>query len=218
MTWLVVDVEADGPAPGSDLYSMVSFGAVVVEPGLKRTFKGFTRPISDRWLPDALAVSSITREQHEAYADPAETMISFSQWVFAQTGGERATLISDNLGFDWMFITWYLHRYTGGTPFGFSGRRLNDLFAGWKGNANATQGWKKWRKTKHTHDPVDDATGMAEALLEMKRRGLRIDAIPEPELVLYGEPGHPRQPSCPHMERGIYICKDASCRAWYNDV
>ena len=30
MTWVMVDVEADGPAPG--LYSMVSFGAVVAEP------------------------------------------------------------------------------------------------------------------------------------------------------------------------------------------
>lgn len=47
-------------------------------------------------------------------------------------------------------------------------------------NANATQGWKKMRKTKHTHDPLDDAMGMAEAILEIKKRGLiRIDAIPD---------------------------------------
>ncbi len=35
--YIVVDVEADGPIPGD--YSMIWFGAVIVEPGLKRTFE-----------------------------------------------------------------------------------------------------------------------------------------------------------------------------------
>jgi len=48
----MVDVESDGPIPGD--FSMVCFGAVVVEPGLERTFYGCLRPISERWLPDAL--------------------------------------------------------------------------------------------------------------------------------------------------------------------
>ena len=33
---VVVDVEADGPIPGE--YSMVCFGAVVVEPSLRKAF------------------------------------------------------------------------------------------------------------------------------------------------------------------------------------
>jgi hypothetical protein len=36
MSYFMVDVEADGPIPGR--YSMISFGAIVVEPGLQRTF------------------------------------------------------------------------------------------------------------------------------------------------------------------------------------
>jgi hypothetical protein len=59
---LVLDVESDGPAPL--LYSMVSFGAVIVEPGLSRTFRGETAPISESWIPEALAISGVTREQH----------------------------------------------------------------------------------------------------------------------------------------------------------
>ena len=51
MSLYVVDVEADGPIPGK--YSMVSFGAVLVEPGLGRTFHGKTRPISEAFLPEA---------------------------------------------------------------------------------------------------------------------------------------------------------------------
>jgi hypothetical protein len=34
--------------------------------------------------------------------------------------------------------------------------------------------WKHLRKTAHDHNPVNDALGNAEALLEMKRRGLNI--------------------------------------------
>ena len=34
--------------------------------------------------------------------------------------------------------------------------------------------FKHLRKTPHTHNPLDDAIGNAEALLEMKRLGLKI--------------------------------------------
>ena len=64
MTWVMVDVEADGPIPGD--YSMIALGAVIVEPGLERTFKGLLRPISAQWVPEALAVSGFTREETEA--------------------------------------------------------------------------------------------------------------------------------------------------------
>jgi len=54
-TYFTVDVEADGPIPGD--YSMVSFGAVAVEPTLQHTFYGEVKPISNKWVPEALAVS-----------------------------------------------------------------------------------------------------------------------------------------------------------------
>ena len=53
MSFIMVDVEADGPIPGD--YSMVCFGAVVVEPSLGKTFYGRLKPISDQWIPEALA-------------------------------------------------------------------------------------------------------------------------------------------------------------------
>lgn len=46
MTYFMVDVESDGPCPGE--YSMVSFGAVVVEPGLARGFRASLRPVSEK--------------------------------------------------------------------------------------------------------------------------------------------------------------------------
>ena len=45
MSYIVVDVEADGEIPFK--YSMVCFGAVIVEPTLNKTFYGKTAPISE---------------------------------------------------------------------------------------------------------------------------------------------------------------------------
>ena len=57
MSYIMVDIEADGPIPGD--YSMVSFGAVIVEPGLQRTFYGQLKPISEHWIPQALSLIHI---------------------------------------------------------------------------------------------------------------------------------------------------------------
>ncbi len=61
MPYVMVDIESDGPIPGD--YSMICFGAVIVEPALNRTFYGKLKPISDQFFPDALAVSGFTREE-----------------------------------------------------------------------------------------------------------------------------------------------------------
>lgn len=58
MSYIMVDIEADGPIPGD--YSMVSFGAVIVEPGLQHPLRTL-KPIFRRWIPQALAVSGHSR-------------------------------------------------------------------------------------------------------------------------------------------------------------
>jgi len=170
MSYVMVDVESDGPAPG--LYSLVCFGAVVVTPALDRTFYGQLRPISEAWLPDALAVSGFTREQHLAFDDPADTMRRFAAWV-GEHGGKRPIFVSDNNGFDWSFVNYYFHRFVGTNPFGFSSQNLGSLYKGVVKDTFAT--FKHLRQTAHTHHPVDDARGNAEALLRIKREhGLKI--------------------------------------------
>ena len=68
MTYIMVDIEADGPIPGD--YSMICFGAIVVEPSFSKTFYGRLRPISDRWLPEALQVSGFNRNETLEFDDP----------------------------------------------------------------------------------------------------------------------------------------------------
>jgi hypothetical protein len=170
MSYIMVDVETDGPIPGD--YSMVALGAVVVEPALERTFHGRLRPISERFLPEALAVSGFERAETLAFDAPEAVMAGFAAWVAAH-GGKRPIFISDNNGFDWMFVCWYFHRFLGRNPFGHSSQNLGSLYKGLVKDTFAT--FKHLRRTAHTHHPVDDARGNAEALLHMKRElGLKI--------------------------------------------
>lgn len=172
MSIFIVDAETDGPAPG--LFSMVSFAAVKVSEDLKTTFFAKTKPISEKWIPEALAISSISREEHLLYPEPEIAMLDFFKWVKANSKG-RPVFMSDNLAFDWSFINYYFHAYVGENPFGFSGRRIGDFYSGLEKNLFAASDWKKFKVTPHTHDPVDDATGNAEAFITIcKKHGVRI--------------------------------------------
>ncbi len=163
MSYVMVDVESDGPCPG--LYSMVCFGAVIVEPGKSpRSFYGQLAPISEEWVPEALAISGFTRDQHISFEEPVETMKAFNEWI-QNNCDTRPMFISDNNGFDWQFINYYFWAFLNRNPFGFSSTNLGSLY---KGCVRDTfKNFKHLRKTKHTHHPVDDCKGNVEAMLQM---------------------------------------------------
>jgi hypothetical protein len=145
---------------------------LIVEPGLERSFYGRLKPISEQWIPEALAVSGFARDETLAFDDPKEVMGRFASWL-EDNGGKRLVFISDNNGFDWQFINWYFHHFLGRNPFGFSSQNLGSLYKGLVKDTFVN--FKHLRKSRHTHHPVDDARGNAEALLHMKQElGLEI--------------------------------------------
>jgi hypothetical protein len=151
---------------------MISFGAVLVEPSLSKTFYAELRPISANWIPDALAVSGFSREETLSFARPAQVMDRFGMWIEENSRG-RPFFISDNNGFDWQFVNWYFHRFSGRNPFGHSSTNLGSLYKGLVKDMFVN--FKHLRQTDHTHNPVEDALGNAEALLKMKQElGLKI--------------------------------------------
>lgn len=174
MTFYSVDIEADGPAPG--LFSMLSIGVVAVRPGLGDRLYRELRPISDQWRPEALEICQLdrTRLLNEG-TDPAAAMAELRNFVTRTSVGDPV-FISDNPGFDFGFVNYYFHAFDpAGNPFGYSSRRIGDLWAGITGDAAAASAWKPFAETAHTHNALDDAVGNAEALLEIQRRGLEID-------------------------------------------
>lgn len=170
MSYIVVDIEADGPIPGD--YSMICFGAVIVDENLDKTFYGQLKPISENFNPEALAISGFSRNETLEFNDPKNVILEFEKWIQNNSKG-KPIFISDNNGFDWMFICWYFHHFIQRNPFGYSSRRISDLYCGLVKDTFAQ--WKHLRKTTPTHDPIDDAKGNAEVLLYMKNEmGLKI--------------------------------------------
>jgi hypothetical protein len=160
------DVESDGPIPYK--YSMISFGLVAIgkDGNVNNSFYGRIRPVSDEWIPEALAVSGHSREETMEFETPEVVMKRCADWVAKQINGGYAMFMSDNNGYDWQFMNWYFHMYTGSNPFGFSSQNLGSLYKGLV--KDSRKNFKHLRKTKHTHHPVDDAMGNVEALLHMK--------------------------------------------------
>lgn len=161
----MIDVEADGPIPGD--YSMVCFGAILVDRKLDKTFYGRMKPISEKWNPEALGISGFTREETLAFPDPLVVMNNFNEWLYKHNVG-RPMFISDNNGFDWMFICWYYWHFLGVNPFGHSSTNLGSFYKGVERDFART--FKRLRKTRHSHNPVDDARGNAEAFLTILDR------------------------------------------------
>jgi hypothetical protein len=175
--YISVDVEADGPIPGP--YSMISFGAAVAG---TRTQEGFTagdpdaatfyrelRPISDEFVPEALAVSGLDRSALvRDGADPATAMAEFSAWAVATAGPARPVVVAYPACYDWMFLYWYLIRFTGESPFGHSG--CLDLKTLYATKADVPLGAAVKRRMPshllsqrpHTHHALDDAIEQAE--------------------------------------------------------
>lgn len=169
MTWIMVDVEADGSCPF--IYSMIQIGAVVVDDALDKKFYGTLFPIGKSYNAGALNSIGVSRQETLRYNPADETMGQFQRWV-KQVGGKRPMFISDNNGFDWQFVNYYFHFYFGSNPFGHSSANLGSLYKGFvKDNFKS---FRHLRKTKHTHNALEDAIGNAEAMLEMQRMGMKI--------------------------------------------
>ena len=170
MSIVSVDIESDGPIPGD--YSMILLGAVIVDETLDKTFYGKLKPISDKWIPESMDIFEVSRQEALGFNDPKEEMERFAAWI-DENCKSRPMFFSDNNGFDWQFINWYFVHFTGKNPFGFSSTNIGSLYKGLV--SDMFKNFKHLRKTAHTHNPVDDAKGNAEAILHMKNEmGLKI--------------------------------------------
>lgn len=167
--YVLVDVEA-GPNPlmpgasGRSPYSglMTEFGAVELES--KTGFHGKLIDASPN--PDNPAVPLITEES--TIFDHKQVCAEFVAWLDS-LGGSRVVFVSDNPAFDFMWMAYFFDECGVYNPFGFSGRRISDFWAGLQQDWTQTQGWKRFRKTKHDHNPLNDSMGNAEALEEICR-------------------------------------------------
>lgn len=121
--YVSTDIEADGPIPGP--HSMLSLASVALRAD-KTVVDEFTvnlrplpgaapHPRTMQWwagFPEALAKA---RENAE---DPAEAVPRYSKWLQKLPG--RIVMVAQPAAFDFMWVYWYLQRFTGDSAFGHS--------------------------------------------------------------------------------------------------
>jgi hypothetical protein len=98
---------------------------------------------------------------------PLDVFTWFDAWLAEVCDGSRPVLVSDNPAWDFMWICDGFWTTLVRCPFGHSGRRISDFYAGLRGDFRKTQDWKRLRVTPHDHNPVHDALGNAEAFTRL---------------------------------------------------
>ena len=157
--WIFVDCEARGTSPVHGV--LTEFGAVHY--GSRDTFHG--RLFDATPDPANPAIPIVGRR----LASDTEVAERFAAWLKDHLGGTRPVFVSDNPAYDWQWIAGMFDRAGINNPFGHSGRRISDFWAGLNRDWSDTQGWKRFRRTAHDHNPVNDAMGNVEAFDEIMR-------------------------------------------------
>ena len=165
--YVAVDVEADGPIPGE--YSMLSIGMAVAGHD-ELSFYTELKPISDRFVPEALKVSGLDRDVLRKTAPAAEdAMQAAAKWVESLRQLGRPVFLAAPAVWDGMYVHWYFIRFVGRNPFGTTGAGV-DLRSYWMGKTGCewTDSHKSGIKDKlgvkgfpHTHNALDDARELA---------------------------------------------------------
>lgn len=176
-----IDVETDGPCPG--ISSMLSLGcAALVGDEIVGKFSANLAQIEGAapnaataawWLDQPEAWKAATENQRPA----GDVMGEFAAWVEATSHGAglKPVCVAYPAGFDFTFVYWYLMRYNGSSPFGFSCLDMKTYAACILGQpfrfTSKKQMPQEWFKglPPHTHLAIDDAVEQALMFANMRK-------------------------------------------------
>ena len=163
--YVSTDVETDGPIPG--IYSMLSFGsaAYLADKTLLGTFSanletllGATaHPRALEWWKDRSRAWEASRKDPQK---PEVVMKQYVKWLKALPG--TPVFVGYPAAFDFMFVYWYLMRFAGESPFGFSALDIKTyamsmLKRPYRATVKRTMPRRWFDKLPHTHIALDDA-------------------------------------------------------------
>jgi hypothetical protein len=163
--YVSTDVETDGPIPG--VHSMLSFAsaAYLADKTLVGTFSAnletlpgaSPHPETMRWWetqPEAWAAC------RQSLRSPEEVLREYSTWLKGLPG--KPVFVGYPVVFDYMFVQWYLHKFTGGSPFSFSALDIKTyamvlLKKEYHETVKAVMPRRWFDGLPHTHRALDDA-------------------------------------------------------------
>lgn len=122
--YISTDIETDGPLPGVN--SMLSFAsaAFLADKTLLGTFSAnletlpgaIPDPITSAWWQTQAIAWEACRKDLQT---PFTAMQNYVQWLKQLNG--RLVFVGYPVTFDFMFMHWYLLRFTGSNPFSYAG-------------------------------------------------------------------------------------------------
>ncbi len=163
--YLSTDVESDGPIPG--IYSMLSFAsaAYLADKTLVDTFSANLETLPEATTnPETMAWWATQPEAWAAHRqnleEPAAAMQRYLAWIKTLPG--KPVFVSYPVASDFMFVYWYLVRFTGEQPFSHSALDIKTYAMALMGTPyrasvkrNMPRRW--FDPMPHTHVALDDA-------------------------------------------------------------
>ena len=173
------DIEADGPAPG--LNSMLSLGsaAYALDGELLDTFSinletlpgASAHPKTEEWWKQFPEAWEMARRDARP---PAEAMAAYLEWLKGLDG--RPVFVAWPVGFDFPFVNYYLMRFTGEAPFGFTALDIKTYAMALTSRSSYHRTTKdrlpdRWFEPglKHNHVALDDALEQGALFMAMLR-------------------------------------------------
>jgi hypothetical protein len=180
--YLSTDVETDGPIPGPN--SMLSFASAAFKPD--KTLIG-TFAANLELLPAAAGDpktmewwKSQPRAWEACRADlqsPESAMKRYVEWIKGLPG--KPVFVAYPAGFDFLFVYWYLIRFTGASPFSHSALDIKTyamamLGKDYRDSVKRNMPGRWFDPSPHTHVALDDAIEQGKLFCNMlaeSRRG-----------------------------------------------
>lgn len=175
LIYVSTDIETDGPHIGKNSILSLASAAFSEDKTLLSTFTvnlntlpdGEENPVTMTWwkqYPEAWIAA------RQDCVSPVVAMKDYVRWLNHLPG--RPIFIGYPVAFDFSFVVYYLERFTGENPFGFSAIDLRSLAMGLHqtsfSNASKTHWPKHWFEDKpHTHIALDDAIEQGTAFCNM---------------------------------------------------
>ena len=174
--YVSTDVEADGPIPGP--HSMLSFAsaAYLEDKTLAGTFEANLdllegasgHPDTMEWWAGQPEAWAAARSDLEA---PRAAMHRYLAWVETLPG--RPVFVAYPAAYDFLFVYWYLIRFTGRSPFGHRALDIRSYAMALLGTTFARAGKEgmpqRWfDELPHTHVALDDAIAQGALFCNMR--------------------------------------------------
>lgn len=188
--YVSTDIESDGPIPGPN--SMLSMGsaAFAIEDGKGKLVSTFAANLDT--LPGAVGdpdTMNWWKTQPEAWKAcrkdtlaPVIAMQRYAAWVRGLPGSP--VFVGYPAGYDFLFVYWYLIKFTGKSSFSFSAVDIKTyamavLRKPYRESTKRNMPGRWFGKARHTHVALDDAIEQGELFCNMLAENLKAGGSPE---------------------------------------